>query len=56
MNMLTDWYRNVASNRPLTLLLFVFVAMTLFVTLTAHMLAPFFAAVVFAYLLQIAMD
>lgn len=56
MNMLTDWYRNVASNRPLTLLLIVFVAITLFVTLTARMLAPFFAAVVFAYLLQIAMD
>jgi putative permease len=56
MQLLRDWYDGVARNNQLALLLTLLAVGTIFVVLTAHILAPFYAAVTIAYVLQVAMD
>jgi putative permease len=56
MQLFFDWYEGVSRNKQLALLLALLIGGTVFVVLTAHILAPFYAAVTIAYVLQVAMD
>ncbi len=56
MSLIRDWYNAIAGNNQLAMLLILLAAGTVFVVLTAHMLAPFYAAVTIAYVLQVASD
>jgi len=56
MQLFFDWYGNIARNNQLALLLALLGVGTVFVVLTAHILAPLYAAVTFAFVLQVAMD
>ena len=56
MSLIRDWYNAIAGNNQLALLLVLLVVGTAFVVLTAGMLAPFYAAVTIAYVLQVASD
>jgi putative permease len=56
MQLFFDWYEGVSRNKQLALLLSLLIGGTIFVVLTAHILAPFYAAVTIAYVLQVAMD
>ena len=56
MTLIRDWYNAIAGNNQLAMLLFLLVGGTAFVVLTAGMLAPFYAAVTIAYVLQVARD
>ena len=56
MSLIRDWYNAIAGNNQLAMLLILLVAGTAFVVLTARTLAPFYAAVTIAYVLQVASD
>ncbi len=56
MTLIRGWYNAIAGNNQLAMLLFLLIAGTAFVVLTASMLAPFYAAVTIAYVLQVASD
>lgn len=56
MQLFFEWYEDVSRNKQLALLLSLLALGTIFVVLTAHILAPFYAAVTIAYVLQVAMD
>ena len=56
MSLIRDWYNAIAGNNQLAMLLILLAAGTAFVVLTARMLAPFYAAVTIAYVLQVASD
>ena len=56
MSLIRDWYNAIAGNNQLAMLLILLAAGTTFVVLTAGILAPFYAAVTIAYVLQVASD
>jgi putative permease len=56
MTLIRDWYNAIAGNNQLAMLLILLAAGTVFVVLTARTLAPFYAAVTIAYVLQVASD
>jgi putative permease len=56
MQLLFDWYEGVSRNKQLALLVSLLILGTIFVVLTAHILAPFYAAVTIAFVLQVAID
>ena len=56
MDLLRTWYDGIARNNQLALLLTVLAVGSVFVVLTAGILAPFYAAVTIAYVLQVAID
>lgn len=56
MSLIRDWYNAIAGNNQLAMLLVLLVVGTAFVAFTAGMLAPFYAAVTIAYVLQVASD
>ena len=55
MDLLRDWYNIVARNNQLALLLVLLCVGTVFVAVTADILAPFYAAVTIAYVMEVAM-
>ena len=56
MTLIRDWYNAIAGNYQLAMLLILLVVGTAFVVFTAQMLAPFYAAITIAYVLQVASD
>ncbi len=56
MSLIRDWYNAIAGNNQLAMLLMLLVVGTVIVVLTARILAPFYAAVTIAYVLQVASD
>ena len=56
MKLFSEWYDDIARNNQLALLLTLLAIGSVFVVLTAHILAPFYGAVTVAYVLQVAMD
>ncbi|MSO72945.1 MAG: AI-2E family transporter [Rhodospirillaceae bacterium] len=54
MELFRDWYALVGRNRQLALLLVLLAAGTTFVVLTAGILAPFYAALIIAYVMETA--
>ena len=56
MGLFRDWYNAIAGNNQLAMLLALLVVGTIFVVFTAGMLAPFYASVTIAYVLQVASD
>lgn len=55
MDLLRDWYNIIARNNELAMLLVLLVLGTAFVVVTADILAPFYAAVTIAYVMDVAM-
>ena len=55
MELLRDWYNIIARNNQLAMLLVMLAVGTIFVVVTAHILAPFYGAVTIAYVMDIAM-
>ncbi len=53
MDIIRNWFRTISGNPQLTLLIILLVLATTALVLTANILAPFLAAVVLAYLLQV---
>ena len=56
MDLIRNWFKTISDNPQLTLLVLLLVFVTLALILTANILAPFLAAVVLAYLLQVFID
>ena len=56
MDIIRNWFKTISDNPQLTLLIFLLIAATTALALTADILAPFLAAVVLAYLLQVFVD
>jgi putative permease len=56
MDIIRNWFKTISDNPQLTLLILLFVFATTTIALTAHILAPFLAAVILAYLLQVFVD
>ncbi|MGY8962613.1 MAG: AI-2E family transporter [Rhodospirillales bacterium] len=56
MNIISNWFKTISENPQLTLLILLLVFVTTSILLTASILAPFLAAVVLAYLLQVFVD
>ena len=56
MDLIRNWFKTISDNPQLTLLVILLVFVTLALMLTADILAPFLAAVVLAYLLQVFID
>ncbi len=55
MDLLRDWYNIIARNNQLALLLLLLAFGTVFVVITAEILAPFYAAVTIAYVMDVSM-
>lgn len=53
MDIIRNWFKTISDNPQLTLLILLLVVATTAIVLTAGILAPFLAAVVLAYLLQV---
>ena len=56
MDLIRNWFKTVSDNPQLTLLMALLIFATAALALTADILAPFLAAVVLAYLLQVFID
>tara|TARA_B110000438_G_scaffold285992_1_gene316730 strand:+ start:3090 stop:4175 length:1086 start_codon:yes stop_codon:yes gene_type:complete len=56
MDVIRNWFKTVSDNPQLTLLMVLLIFTTAALALTADILAPFLAAVVLAYLLQVFID
>lgn len=56
MDILRNWFKTISDNPQLTLLIILLIFATTALVLTADILAPFFAAVVLAFLLQVFID
>ncbi|MDG2242775.1 MAG: AI-2E family transporter [Rhodospirillaceae bacterium] len=56
MKLIRNWFKTISDNPQLTLLILLLVVATTALVLTADILAPFLAAVVLAYLLQVFVD
>lgn len=56
MDIIRNWFKTISDNPQLTLLILLLVVVTTSIALTASILAPFLAAVVLAYLLQVFVD
>lgn len=56
MELIRNWFKTISDNPQLTLLILLLVVATTALVLTADILAPFLAAVVLAYLLQVFVD
>lgn len=56
MDLIRNWFKTIADNPQLTLLMILLIFVTAALVLTAGILAPFLAAVVLAYLLQVFID
>ncbi|MDG2321038.1 MAG: AI-2E family transporter [Rhodospirillaceae bacterium] len=56
MDLIRNWFKTVSDNPQLTLLMALLIFTTAALALTADILAPFLAAVVLAYLLQVFID
>jgi putative permease len=56
MELICNWFKTISDNPQLTLLILLLVVATTALVLTADILAPFLAAVVLAYLLQVFVD
>ncbi|NKB42940.1 MAG: AI-2E family transporter [Alphaproteobacteria bacterium] len=56
MDIIRNWFKTISDNPQLTLLILLLIAATTALALTADILAPFLAAVVLAYLLQVFVD
>ena len=56
MDVIRNWFKTVSDNPQLTLLMALLIFTTAALALTADILAPFLAAVVLAYLLQVFID
>ena len=56
MDIIRNWFKTISDNPQLTLLVLLLVFVTIAIALTADILAPFLAAVVLAYLLQVFID
>lgn len=56
MDIISNWFKTISDNPQLTLLILLLVFATTALVLTANILAPFLAAVVLAYLLQVFVD
>lgn len=56
MDILRNWFKTISDNPQLTLLILLLIFATTALVLTADILAPFFAAVVLAFLLQVFID
>src|ERR1700760_584773 len=55
MDLFQEWYGFIARNKQLALLLLLLVGGTAFVVITAGILAPFYAAITIAYVMETAM-
>src|SRR3954469_5299800 len=55
MDLLRDWYNIIARNNQLAMLLVLLFFGTLFVVITADILAPFYAAMTIAYVMDVSM-
>jgi len=53
MGLIRNWFKTISENPQLTLLVLLLIFVTVTLALTADILAPFLAAVVLAYLLQV---
>ncbi len=56
MDLIRNWFKTISENPQLTLLVLLLIFVTLALMLTADILAPFLAAAVLAYLLQVFID
>lgn len=56
MDIIRNWFKTISDNPQLTLLVLLLILVTATLVLTADILAPFLAAVVLAYLLQVFID
>jgi putative permease len=56
MDLIRNWFKTVSDNPQLTLLMALLIFTTAALALTADILAPFLAAVILAYLLQVFID
>lgn len=56
MDIIRNWFKTISDNPQLTLLILLLIFVTTSIALTASILAPFLAAVVLAYLLQVFVD
>ncbi len=56
MDIIRNWFRTISDNPQLTLLILLLTFVTVALVFTADILAPFLAAVVLAYLLQVFID
>jgi putative permease len=55
MDLLRDWYNIIARNNQLALLLVLLLIGTVFIVITADILAPFYAAMTIAYVMDVSM-
>jgi len=56
MDLIRNWFKTISDNPQLTLLMLLLIFVTVALMLTADILAPFLAAVVLTYLLQVFVD
>ncbi len=56
MDLIRNWFKRISDNPQLTLMMLLLIFVTIALMLTVDILAPFLAAVVLAYLLQVFVD